>query len=169
MVCGGPGLGQYAQIIGISTIGISSTTDPGSRTNWTQLHLMQPLDEHVIPNRSKLCLTATVGSKIISGNSFEWGMVVQWVGTTIRGVIADNHLTDMNVNQGRGSIMGTGVCYNGPQPLWYAEYTGNTLTRSNGITLYDAVLPAVYPLCNCLLYTSPSPRDGLLSRMPSSA
>ena len=25
------------------------------------------------------------------------------------------------------------------------------------------------PLINCLLYTSPSPRDGLLSRMPSSA
>ena len=28
-----------------------------------------------------------------------------------------------------------------------------------------------YPACDCycLLYTSPSPRDGLLSRMPSSA
>ena len=25
------------------------------------------------------------------------------------------------------------------------------------------------PLMTCLLYTSPSPRDGLLSRMPSSA
>ena len=25
------------------------------------------------------------------------------------------------------------------------------------------------PTMNCLLYTSPSPRDGLLSRMPSSA
>ena len=25
------------------------------------------------------------------------------------------------------------------------------------------------PCCSCLLYTSPSPRDGLLSRMPSSA
>ena len=25
------------------------------------------------------------------------------------------------------------------------------------------------PACTCLLYTSPSPRDGLLSRMPSSA
>ena len=24
-------------------------------------------------------------------------------------------------------------------------------------------------MCDCLLYTSPSPRDGLLSRMPSSA
>ena len=28
---------------------------------------------------------------------------------------------------------------------------------------------AVGPLSHCLLYTSPSPRDGLLSRMPSSA
>ena len=28
----------------------------------------------------------------------------------------------------------------------------------------------IFPqFCNCLLYTSPSPRDGLLSRMPSSA
>ena len=27
----------------------------------------------------------------------------------------------------------------------------------------------VYRITNCLLYTSPSPRDGLLSRMPSSA
>ena len=26
-----------------------------------------------------------------------------------------------------------------------------------------------YVIINCLLYTSPSPRDGLLSRMPSSA
>ena len=28
---------------------------------------------------------------------------------------------------------------------------------------------AAAPLSSCLLYTSPSPRDGLLSRMPSSA
>ena len=28
---------------------------------------------------------------------------------------------------------------------------------------------ALYPSWDCLLYTSPSPRDGLLSRMPSSA
>ena len=27
----------------------------------------------------------------------------------------------------------------------------------------------VFLFCFCLLYTSPSPRDGLLSRMPSSA
>ena len=32
-----------------------------------------------------------------------------------------------------------------------------------------AFLNAEYRLLSCLLYTSPSPRDGLLSRMPSSA
>ena len=30
-------------------------------------------------------------------------------------------------------------------------------------------LSALWMVCSCLLYTSPSPRDGLLSRMPSSA
>ena len=30
-------------------------------------------------------------------------------------------------------------------------------------------LPVARALSSCLLYTSPSPRDGLLSRMPSSA
>ena len=33
----------------------------------------------------------------------------------------------------------------------------------------DAVLAAARATGACLLYTSPSPRDGLLSRMPSSA
>ena len=36
--------------------------------------------------------------------------------------------------------------------------------------LWDAnQLPAYKQCADCLLYTSPSPRDGLLSRMPSSA
>ena len=38
--------------------------------------------------------------------------------------------------------------------------------------VYPAVIPGYYMNkrhWNCLLYTSPSPRDGLLSRMPSSA
>ena len=30
-------------------------------------------------------------------------------------------------------------------------------------------LSLLRPVCSCLLYTSPSPRDGLLPRMPSSA
>ena len=33
----------------------------------------------------------------------------------------------------------------------------------------EVVVPAYEGEMGCLLYTSPSPRDGLLSRMPSSA
>ena len=34
---------------------------------------------------------------------------------------------------------------------------------------YDNMTKSFYEHYSCLLYTSPSPRDGLLSRMPSSA
>ena len=37
--------------------------------------------------------------------------------------------------------------------------------RTNSVDNFDEL----YHLCNCLLYTSPSPRDATLSRMPSSA
>ena len=45
------------------------------------------------------------------------------------------------------------------------------LVEQAGSTLAEKLLP-VLDACDagiCLLYTSPSPRDGLLSRMPSSA
>ena len=42
-----------------------------------------------------------------------------------------------------------------------------TEAHSRGLSLEAWVNP--YRLRSCLLYTSPSPRDGLLSRMPSSA
>ena len=38
-----------------------------------------------------------------------------------------------------------------------------------GIEDVDAIVPDTDDIQPCLLYTSPSPRDGLLSRMPSSA
>ena len=34
---------------------------------------------------------------------------------------------------------------------------------------YDSIVSTGEQVTSCLLYTSPSPRDGLLSRMPSSA
>ena len=56
-----------------------------------------------------------------------------------------------------------------------AGIVGNTLVcasvlierRLHNVTNYFLVSLAAK--CTCLLYTSPSPRDGLLSRMPSSA
>ena len=42
--------------------------------------------------------------------------------------------------------------------------------RSSEILLYGYIPLMISAQCvRCLLYTSPSPRDGLLSRMPSSA
>ena len=38
-----------------------------------------------------------------------------------------------------------------------------------GIGFLDHMLEQLSKHSSCLLYTSPSPRDGLLSRMPSSA
>ena len=51
---------------------------------------------------------------------------------------------------------------------------GRTQTSDNDINAINSMgmVPQGYRVNNfltCLLYTSPSPRDGLLSRMPSSA
>ena len=48
-------------------------------------------------------------------------------------------------------------CSNNPLTGWYRDGCCNTDENDHGIHTV------------CLLYTSPSPRDGLLSRMPSSA
>ena len=46
---------------------------------------------------------------------------------------------------------------------------GNSLLLKNGIDANDMQIYQANNTNGCLLYTSPSPRDGLLSRMPSSA
>ena len=43
------------------------------------------------------------------------------------------------------------------------------VVRKLDVKYSPIVLGGIYLLIACLLYTSPSPRDGLLSRMPSSA
>ena len=55
----------------------------------------------------------------------------------------------------------------------YKTGTVNTIINENGVDL-GSINVNLYTMDNktsviCLLYTSPSPRDGLLSRMPSSA
>ena len=50
------------------------------------------------------------------------------------------------------------------------DITALLQTITGGLLLgAGALLLEVRTICACLLYTSPSPRDGLLSRMPSSA
>ena len=50
-----------------------------------------------------------------------------------------------------------------------AEKVLENLNIRNGLTYVDGTFGAGGHTSICLLYTSPSPRDGLLSRMPSSA
>ena len=60
--------------------------------------------------------------------------------------------------------------YAGLNPVTFIvseEYNGQVCTDT--ITKDVQVDSAVSPPCPCLLYTSPSPRDATLSRMPSSA
>ena len=52
-----------------------------------------------------------------------------------------------------------------PLPLYREDGSPN----HNNIATYTALTKKMENIEDCLLYTSPSPRDGLLSRMPSSA
>ena len=50
-----------------------------------------------------------------------------------------------------------------PKDLKLSAAKINRVWSATVVTLFPEMFPG------CLLYTSPSPRDGLLSRMPSSA
>ena len=51
------------------------------------------------------------------------------------------------------------------RPIWIASAGSGLVAR----LLEAAGADCINTFSGCLLYTSPSPRDGLLSRMPSSA
>ena len=51
----------------------------------------------------------------------------------------------------------------------FARYSSWTCTFVSSEDVPDTDGYTAVIICTCLLYTSPSPRDGLLSRMPSSA
>ena len=59
-------------------------------------------------------------------------------------------------------------------PQWATEETLQEVAKQlgakrSGVGSLDVATKKAAKSTTCLLYTSPSPRDGLLSRMPSSA
>jgi hypothetical protein len=105
------------------------------------LALESPLDSHFVPGESIIAIVGSFGAKAFVGNTFEFTEVVQWYSNTLGGVMADNSLTDCNVlnggNVGNASVGAYGACYNGPGTVWFTEYTGNVMVRSDGIALLD--------------------------------
>ena len=53
--------------------------------------------------------------------------------------------------------------------MFFAGLTSAYVVRKPQGNWVEFILPEWFLYSTCLLYTSPSPRDGLLSRMPSSA
>ena len=108
-------------------------------------------DDSIIVNYDKSGSTATLQLSHTTANaSISWNGSVLTTSAPISGSLS---VTDAG---GDGSLAysGSTITYTGPSAAEVrAHFSGST-----GIT-YNS----------CLLYTSPSPRDGLLSRMPSSA
>ena len=69
----------------------------------------------------------------------------------------------------RGATGATGLDSNYITQVVVAEDGTVQLVLSDGTSTSAGILQGATGIYACLLYTSPSPRDGLLSRMPSSA
>ena len=86
-----------------------------------------------------------------------------------------NYIAYYRVSTQKQGASGLGLDAQVKQVTDFAARTGGFITAS--YTEVESgkksdrvqILAAIAEAKNCLLYTSPSPRDGLLSRMPSSA
>ena len=79
----------------------------------------------------------------------------------------DTEISQLNI-QFRPQIIGaTGTAFNGIMDLTKIGFASAVMNQDLNTT--QAGIATSEYITSCLLYTSPSPRDGLLSRMPSSA
>ena len=85
-----------------------------------------------------------------------------------RAVIADtdslNTLPDRELSAGLAEVIKYGLIYDEPFLAWIEANIERLRARDP-----QALAQAIRRSCDCLLYTSPSPRDRTRSRMPSSA
>ena len=80
-------------------------------------------------------------------------------GNTLRGVMADNHFVDCNVKPGgninHGSVGAVGECYHGSDPVWFSEFRGNSMARSDGISIRDSFMSKTGEGGACAAYGGP--------------
>lgn len=131
IVLSGPGVGQHRTVAMFD-----NATGAGLIT------VDRPFDGFLEPAQSVLAVVPTIGAKNWVGNSFSWTGVVQFYGTTLGGVIADNDVHNVNVHTIYDSVNGaavraSGLCYYGAQPTFFTEILGNNLYASDGIGFFN--------------------------------
>ena len=75
---------------------------------------------------------------------------------------ATNNSGGMNTGMNQSYTNGLNVNYG-------TNSSGNSSSSANNQRIWGEQAPFLQDVYGCLLYTSPSPRDATLSRMPSSA
>ena len=104
------------------------------------------------------CITVAVDAKAVNANNTAWEVFTHG-GRNATGIELIEWVKKMDA-YGAGEILLTSMDRDGTKQ-------GFNLSMTKAVS--DAVSIPVVASGGCLLYTSPSPRDGLLSRMPSSA
>ena len=114
--------------------------------------------------------TGLMGTNITGDDGYAtWSFSVENAGTyTITCNITDNSMLYYNIssnNEGQ-AILGVGY---GLSVYDYTDTTNNKAYEGDDVDDITIFTPIDDPYSDCLLYTSPSPRDLSTSRMPSSA
>ena len=100
--------------------------------------------------------TITTGGDIVLNSSTVSGLVTS----------SSNTITATSSNLQSGLTSRSGITLTGGTVNGAITMTALNIVRLTGVTMPTGSISGA---SHCLLYTSPSPRDGLLSRMPSSA
>ena len=99
-------------------------------------------------------------------NDCEWELNPAGIGQCVEGGEVEPVCEDMSDYSFGMCDMIIGVGWNGEECAWFS---GCGTIDQNGVDHAESFFDSFEECEDCLLYTSPSPRDATLSRMPSSA
>ena len=119
--------------------------------------------------------TGTVGSNVSNGGQSKYFIdagynVDLFQGTVIQSKVGYMKTAEANITDKSIGVL-NGIFYNAATTLkpTFANSYAQPITPANSEDITAFVIDNPLQLYICLLYTSPSPRDATLSRMPSSA
>lgn len=85
VILAGSGVGQRRKIISFTSDTVTVSQDFVVAVISLDAQVDKPFSDHLIIGGSTIGIVVTSGQKLLTDNHFEWGMVVQWFGTTLEG------------------------------------------------------------------------------------